>query len=97
MLQCNIDAIVEHFGEDLGHSRLKNQLAVPSDAVTGVNVTLKDVARNILHKHAVFFSEVLRLLQLMYVLPATTATAKRSFSSLRRLKTYLHTTMTPQR
>ena len=33
----------------------------------------------------------------MYVLPATTATAERSFSSLRRLKTYLRTTMSSQR
>ena len=42
-LQCNIDAIVELFGEVLDHSR-----AVLSDAVTGVNVSLKDVARNML-------------------------------------------------
>ena len=48
VLQCNIEAIVKHFGEDLDHSRLHNQLAVLSDAVTGVNVPLKDVATNIL-------------------------------------------------
>jgi len=43
------------------------------------------------------FSEILTLLQLYYVLPASSATAKRSFSSLRRLKTYLRTTMTQTR
>ena len=99
VLQCDIDAITKHFGEDLDHSRLKNQLAVLSDAVTGVNVSLKDVAMNTLSYASTssLYSEVLRLLQLMNVLPATTATAERSFSSLRRLKTYLRTTMSPQR
>ena len=39
------------------------------------------------------FSEVRKLLQLMCVLPVTTASAERSFSSP-RMKTYLRTTMT---
>ena len=99
LLQENIDTVMKHFGEDLDHSRLTNQLAVLSDVVTGVNVSLKDVASNILSftSTSSLFSEVLKLLQLMYVLPATTATAERSFSSLRRLKTYLRTTMSAQR
>jgi len=33
------------------------------------------------------------LLQILATLPASTATAQRSFSTLRRLKTYLRTTM----
>ena len=84
VLEGNIETIVRHFGEDLDQSRLKNQLAVLSDAVTGVNISLKDVATNILSfaSTSSLFSDVLRLLQLMYVLPATTATAEHSFSSL---------------
>ena len=43
------------------------------------------------------FCEVERLLQLLLVVPASSATAERSFSCLRRLKTYLRTTMSQPR
>lgn len=36
-------------------------------------------------------------MQLFFVLPVTSATAERSFSTLRRLKTYLRTTMQQER
>ena len=42
-------------------------------------------------------SQVVILLQLILVAPATNATSERSFSALRRLKTYLRSTMTQQR
>ena len=38
-----------------------------------------------------------RLLRLLLVLPASSATAERSFSSLRRLKTWLRSSMTQRR
>ena len=40
------------------------------------------------------FSEVVKLVKIFMIIPITTATAERSFSSLRRLKTYLRSTMT---
>lgn len=43
------------------------------------------------------FSGVWRVLKLLLVLPATNATSERSFSALRRVKTYLRTIMTQQR
>ena len=43
------------------------------------------------------FSEVLRLMKIFYTIPITTATAERTFSALRRLKTYLRTTMSQPR
>ena len=43
------------------------------------------------------FCEIERLLQLLLVVPASSATAERSFSCLRRLKTYLRTTMSQPR
>ena len=43
------------------------------------------------------FCEVERLLQLLLVVPASSATAERSFSCLRRLKTYLRNTMSQAR
>lgn len=41
----------------------------------------------------VFLSEVCKLTKLLLVVPVSAASAERSFSSLRRLKTYLRATM----
>ena len=41
--------------------------------------------------------EVSKLLRLLLVMPATNATSERSFSALRRIKSYLRSTMTQQR
>ena len=43
------------------------------------------------------FAEVVKLLRIFMTVPVSTATAERSFSALRRLKTYLRSTMTQQR
>ena len=43
------------------------------------------------------FSGVWSILQLLLVLPATNATSERSYSALRRVKTYLRSTMTQER
>lgn len=43
------------------------------------------------------FPQTSRLLQLLLVMPATSATSERSFSSLRHIKTYLRTTMKQDR
>ena len=43
------------------------------------------------------FSEVVKLVKIFMIIPITTATAERSFSALRRLKTYLRSTMTQSR
>ena len=45
----------------------------------------------------IMFSEIHKLIQLFLTVPATTATAERSFSTMRRLKTYLRSTMTQKR
>ena len=43
------------------------------------------------------YSEVIRLITLLRILPATSATAERIFSTLRTLKTYLRATMEQER
>ena len=43
------------------------------------------------------FSEVKRVIQLVLVMPATNATSERSFSTLRRVKNYLRSTMKQER
>ena len=41
--------------------------------------------------------EIHKVLKIYFTIPVTTATAERSFSTLRRLKTYLRSTMTQHR
>ena len=45
----------------------------------------------------VMFSEVDKLLKIYLTVPMTTATAERTFSTMRRIKTYLRSTMTQER
>ena len=89
ILGDNLHETCQHFDLDFDQSRLKNQLAVLHDLVSRVNPTLQDIHKAILALGTIssLFSEVLKLLQMLYVIPATTATAERSFSSLRQLKT----------
>ena len=42
-------------------------------------------------------SEVCKVMKLVLVLPATTATAERSFSKMKLIKTYLRSTMSQKR
>ena len=42
-------------------------------------------------------SQVCKAFRLLLVMPATNAASERSFSTLRRVKSYLHSTMTQQR
>ena len=44
-----------------------------------------------------FYPNIHRLLTVLATLPVTTASAERAFSTLRRLKTYLRSTMTSER
>ena len=100
VLEDNLSETCKHLDQDFDHSRLKNQLAVLLDLVCHVN-PLQDIHKAILALGTMssLFSEVhvLKLLQLLYVIPATTATAEQSFSFLQRIKTYLRNTMTTQR
>ena len=44
-----------------------------------------------------YFSEIDHLLRMYFTIPISTATAERSFTSLRRIKTFLRSTMTEVR
>ena len=68
---------------------------IPIRKVTNVR-TLCEVMNEVPMSKAMF-SEVLRLIKIFYTIPVTTATAERTFSALRRLKTYLRATMSQQR
>ena len=81
MLRDELLKVCQHFGDDLDQLRLKNQLSVLCDVVEGVIHSLKDIEHHVLSLRTTssLFSEVIKLLQLLYVLPASTVTAERYF------------------
>lgn len=61
------------------------------------NCTGQDQTQASTYKAAADLPNIKILLQIIYTLPITTSTAERSFSTLRRLKTYLRSTMNEER
>jgi hypothetical protein len=58
---------------------------------------MQSITLNVCHLSYVQNSEVKKLVHLLLVSPASSAEAERSFSALRRLKTWLRSTMIQQR
>ena len=97
------------YKDDLDLSKLKTQLSMLPDLIVTRNtrnsVPIKKVTNvrticDIINETSVgreMLSEVIKLLKIFYTLPTTTSTAERSFSALRRLKTFLRSTMTQPR
>ena len=80
---------------DLIHTR--NMMPTCDVAITRVtNIQTLCEVINEVSMSKVMFSEVLYL-KIFYTIPVTTATAERTFSVLRRLKTYLRATMSQTR
>lgn len=102
--------ISQHFGDDLDKRRLELHLSMLSDLITskgskksgqrgerrlGITDVIKLFKTN--HTWRTLLPEVMTLLTLYLCIPVTSCTAERSFSSLRRLKTYLRSTMSQER
>lgn len=96
----SVKFLCDHFGNDIQSARLQRQLAVLCDICASKDVAdISDIVHSMREMGAVatMLTEVVQLLQLYLVMPASVATAERSFSTLRRMKTYLRSTMTAQR
>ena len=72
---------------------------VLSHLIPECNPALWDIQNSVLSLNTAkgLFSEIQTLLQLLYVIPASTASAQHSFSSLRRVKTYLRNAINASR
>ena len=99
-----LQPILLHYGDDIDASRLKLHLEMLGDicrsAKPPVHVTsIADVVQifNTNEGWATLLPEVILLLRLFLTLPVTSCTAERSFSCLRRLKTFLRSTVTQKR
>ena len=96
--------VVDRYGDDLVPSSLETQLQSFTTAYSSRSPTekptLSDVKASILAlspAQRVAISEVCTVLKLIMVIPATNAVSERSASALRRVKTYLRSTMSQAR
>jgi hypothetical protein len=98
-----LDAVCEFYSSDLDKDRLNVQLDMlrthfkTSDHTTVVLSDIFSYLRQLAIPARELFSEVVTLVRILLVIPATNATSERSFSALRRIKTYLRSTMTQER
>lgn len=87
------------YGSDLDIQRLLTQLEMLQTTVSGPISTFSDIVKWFAENPGLtsMFSEVKVIIKLILVLPATNAVSERSFSTLRRVKSYLRSTMTESR
>ena len=91
------ESVTSFYGDDLSASTLQVQLETLSTQFDGKSgVSLRDVVAYMTTFSAAelgIYSEVIALLKLILVNPSTNAVTERSFSAMRRIKTYLRSTM----
>ena len=95
------EAVCEFYGEDLDKGLLSVQLLSLDSFFTGKDkATIADCIAGICSMttaQCALFSEVWKVAHLVLIMPATNAAGERSFSAMRRLKTYLRSTMQQSR
>ena len=93
------------YDKDIDMERLYLQLQMLPDAIKISTTKIREVTKvyticNVLNDQPgikSLLTEVHKLLRIYYTIPVTTASAERSFSALKRIKTYLRNSMTQQR
>ena len=87
---------------DIGDYKLDLQLNVLSANFKDKHGSLsfndvKDYLTSLTSMERIYYSEVITLLKSILVLPATNATSERTFSAMRRIKSYMQSTMIQER
>lgn len=101
------EQLLKYLENDIDKGRFLSQLTMVSDliksafqhnpikSVTNVRTIADAMNQSNIYKR--MLGEIDKVLKIYFTIPVTTATAERSFSSVRRLKTYLRSTMTQMR
>jgi hypothetical protein len=96
-----VKEIVEFYGADFSNTdRLQSQLTLLHTSTEDSLMDLQSITtylKSLSSAEKIFFSEVIKAVKLILVMPATNAVSERSFSALRRLKTWLRTTTAQSR
>ena len=88
------------FSSDLARCKLETQLKNLTHVVDEKQVGIKDattIISSLNPSQKLLVSEVLKLVKLILIAPATNAVSERSCSTLRRFKTYLRLSITRER
>ena len=104
-MESDLEAVCEFYRDDFNKELLCAQLQTlgvhfQTQVDSAKNLSIFDVKTYLLSLspgQLSLLSQVQRLAQLVLVMPATNASSERSFSALRRVKSYLRTTMTQKR
>ena len=96
VLRADVKEVVDHFQDDLDLGELYTELSLLKNVMALVEFTYTNLKEKI-SEYRTILPQVSKLLQLLLVIPATSATSEQSFSSLRLLKNFLRTTMTQNR
>ena len=94
--------VCKFFYEDFDKEELKTELSTLHELYQSVVEdpsidSIKAALLSLSTAQRVLLKAVCRLFQLLLILPATNATSERSFSALRRIKSYLRSTMAQAR
>ena len=93
--------MLDFYGSDFDPDLLETQLisfsALFSDSKNITFTEILKVMKGLTTGHKALYSQVIILVKLILVMPATNAVSERSFSALRRIKTFLWATMHQQR
>ncbi len=91
--------VITMYGDDFNESELSTQLQIFGSSFSSVSnqsITLKEgitFLRNLSSSQRVFYKQVCWLARLILVLPGTNAASEQSFSTMKRVKGYLRSTM----
>ena len=96
-----LSEVTAFFVNDIDEGELQSQLLIfttkfATECQSGKKITLVEILsflRSLSEGQRAFFSQVCTIARLLLVLPSTNAVSERSFSSMRRLKSYLRSTM----
>ena len=92
--------VTSFYSGDINASTLKIQLETLAAQITMDEANLVDVVKymkNLTSSQRELYSEVVILIKIILVNPSTNSTSERSFSAMRRIKTYLRSSMSQSR
>ena len=98
-----LQTVLEFYQNDFCKSELESQLEILGQmniSKTGDKISFLDVLSHLKSLSAsqlTYIQQVVNLAQLVLLMPATNAVSERSASAMRRIKTYLRTSMTQAR
>ena len=95
-----LQSILHFYGDDFNENELLTQLQIFTSSFTeqhqGEVITLQDIIsffKSLSKGQRLFYKQLCWVVRLILVLPSTNAASERSFSTMKRLKSYLRSTM----